>query len=57
MLSAECTLILGWYCQVSLYTFKHELRQFNACYNEAVGILNLGCLKVWRTVGRGKLHI
>jgi len=51
------SLILGWYCQVSLYPFNHDRRQFNACYNEAVGILILGYLKMCRTMGRGKLLV
>jgi len=60
--SAECKgyaagvpLILGWYCQVSLYPFNHERRQFNACYNEVVGNLILGYLIMCRTMGKGKL--
>ena len=55
--NAECSLLLGLYCQVSLYPFNHERQQFKACYNEAVGILILGYLKVWRTMGKGKLLV
>ena len=53
----ECTLILGWYCQVSLYPFNHEPRKFNTFYNEAVGILILGYLKMCRTTSRAKLLV